>query len=85
MILSALRSVRSDPGAMRRSWRLLGNGGIFAITGWFQNRTLGRYRAFVTDPKRAIALTFQDRVIVISPDQPEQFAAVVRDTFSLHA
>ena len=83
--LSALRSVRSDPGAMRRSWRLLGNGGIFAITGWFQNRTLGRYRAFVTDPKRAIALTFQDRVVVISPDQPEQFAAVVRDTFSLHA
>ncbi|NIR31293.1 MAG: hypothetical protein GWN84_18695, partial [Gammaproteobacteria bacterium] len=54
--LNGLREVAFDPAAMRWSLRLFGNGGCFAITGWFRSRSLGRYRAFVMDPRRAVVL-----------------------------
>src|SRR5262245_327572 len=43
--LAELQSVAGDNEAMRGSIRLLGNGGLFAFTGYFWNRRLGRYRA----------------------------------------
>ena len=69
---------------LRWSLRLWGNGGFFSISGFFRNRTLGRYRAFVMDPKRAVVLTFADRVVVVSPDQPERFVSIVREMRGLH-
>jgi hypothetical protein len=57
---------------MRRSLRLFGNGGLFSITGIFQNATLGRYRAFVTDPKQAVVLRYESRVVVLSPANPDE-------------
>ena len=68
--LDGLQRAWADPAAMRRSLRLFGNGGLYAITGVFQNRTLGRYRAFVTDPKLAVVLRFERRTVVVSPAHP---------------
>lgn len=73
--LAGLKEVRADPEAMTGSLRLFGNGGLFSFTGLFRSRTLGRYRAFVTDPKRAVVLTLARRVVVISPEDPEGFVA----------
>lgn len=70
--LAGLRSARHDPEAMRRSLRLLGNGGMFAIAGLFSNRQLGRYRAFATNPKNAVVLDFGERKVVVTPGRPEE-------------
>lgn len=76
--LSALRSVAHDPSALRGSIRLCGNGGLFSFTGWFWCQSLGRYRMFATDLKRAVVMLFEDRRIVVSPDRPGDFVNEVR-------
>jgi hypothetical protein len=78
--LHDLRSAWADPFAMKGSMRLFGNGGLFAFSGLFSNRRLGRYRAFVTDPRNAVVLRFAARTIVVTPDAPREFL----DTLSLH-
>ncbi len=50
---------------------IFGNGGFFSITGIFWDKKLGLYRAFVTNEKNSIVLKFIDKVIVISPDNPQ--------------
>jgi hypothetical protein len=74
-----LQSAAVDPEALRGSIRLFGNGGLFSFTGLFRSKRLGRYRAFITDPARTVVLRFTDRVVVVSPADPEAF---VRDVSS---
>ena len=76
--LSGLHSAQIEPGAMRWSIRTFGNGGLFSFTGWFRNTTLGAYRAFVTDPHRAVVLHFAGRTVVVSPSAPEDFVRDIR-------
>ena len=71
--LAGLRAVEGDAEAMGGSLRLFGNGGLFALTGLFWNRRIGRYRAYATDPSRAVILRYVDRKIVITPHDPQQF------------
>lgn len=71
--LAGLERAWHDPHVMDRSLRLFGNGGAFSITGLFSNRTLGRYRAWATDPKRAVVLVLPGRKLVVTPDRPEDF------------
>jgi hypothetical protein len=71
-----LQSASIEPDALRGSIRVFGNGGLFSFTGVFRSPKLGRYRAFVTDPARTVILRFTDRVVVLSPADPEAF---VRD------
>jgi hypothetical protein len=78
--LEGLRDALVDPEAMRKAVRICGNGGMFSFSGWFWNKRLGRFRAYATDLRRTIVLTFPDRRIVLSPDQPDAFvAALTRD------
>jgi hypothetical protein len=77
--LAGLRSATFEPDAMRRSWRLCGNGGLFSFTGLYRNKTLGNYRAFVTDPRRVVVLRFATRTVVVSPAEPEEFVRQVGD------
>jgi hypothetical protein len=70
---AGLESANAEPEAMRRSLRTFGNGGGFSITGWYYNKRLGSYRAFVTDPRRAVVLRYANRRVVLSPDAPEDF------------
>jgi hypothetical protein len=71
-----LQSASVDPNALSGSLRLFGNGGLFSFTGLFWNSKLGRYRAYITDPSRSVILRFADRIVVISPADPDVF---VRD------
>jgi hypothetical protein len=68
-----LRSAQVEPDAMRGSLRTFGNGGAFSFSGFYYNQRLGSYRAFVTDPRRAVVLRYATRRIVLSPDSPEYF------------
>ncbi len=70
---SGLKSAVVIPQAMRKSLRICGNGGVFSFTGWYWSKTLGSYRAFVTDQNRTVVLRFEKRTVVVSPDEPEEF------------
>ena len=73
--LVSLRSVVVDSQVMKGSIRTFGNGGLFSFSGYFRNKQLGTYRAFATDPSRAVVLWFTDHVVVITPEDPQMLAA----------
>jgi hypothetical protein len=68
-----LAAAEFQPGAMSKSLRICGNGGAFSFTGWFWNRRLGKFRAFVTDFRRTVVLRFPEKTVLVSPDAPEDF------------
>ena len=75
--VTGLQSVRFEADAMRGSIRAFGNGGFFSITGYYWNKRLGSYRAFVTDPRRIVVIRFPKRAVVLSPDSPDDFVRVL--------
>ncbi|MCL4801272.1 MAG: PH domain-containing protein [Burkholderiales bacterium] len=79
--LDGLRGAWADHQATARSLRLFGNSGFFCIAGLFSNRKLGRYRAFATDPQRAVVLDLAPRKIVVTPDDPWAFLDALRHRF----
>ena len=81
--LDRLKEASAMPGAMKRSIRLMGNGGLFSFTGLYSNRSLGRYRAFATDFDRTVVLKLSDRTLVVSPDAPEEFVQAVKAAVDL--
>lgn len=76
--LTHLKSVSVDPKATSGSIRTAGNGGLFAFTGRFRNKELGSYRAYMTNRKNAVVLRFVNRVIVISPGDPQDFERQIK-------
>jgi Bacterial PH domain len=77
--LAGLSAVTGEPDGMRGSLRLFGNGGLFAISGWFWNRSIGRYRAYATDPQRAVLLRYRDGTkVVLTPHDVQHFIVRVR-------
>lgn len=76
--LDGLRRAWADHEATAKSLRLFGNSGFFCIAGLFSNRKLGRYRAFATDPVRAVVLELPARRIVVTPGDPWAFQAALR-------
>jgi hypothetical protein len=71
--LAGLQAAEYRLYAMRGGIRIFGNGGLFSISGWFWNKTLGAYRAFVTDLRDTVVLRFSARTVVVSPSSPEEF------------
>ena len=79
--LDGLQRAWHDPACMRKSMRIFGNGGLYSITGYYRNTALGAYRAFVTDRGRAVVLKTPARVVVVSPERPEQFLRALGERF----
>lgn len=79
--LNDLQQIQTDPELMKCSLRIFGNGGLFSITGLYQNKRLGRYRAFVTNPQHAVALFLPDRIVVVSPANVKAFVQEVSAQF----
>jgi hypothetical protein len=75
--LDKLQGVKVNPHAMKRSFRIFGNGGLFCFSGLFRNKQLGFYRAYATDPKSAVVLRLTDRVVVVTPENPTAFVAQI--------
>jgi hypothetical protein len=77
--LAGLVAVTGEPEGLRRSLRLFGNGGLFAISGWFWNRRWGRFRAYATDPERAVLLRYRNGAkVVLTPGDVQQFIVRTR-------
>jgi len=74
-----LAAVTGEPDGLRGSLRLFGNGGLFAISGWFWSRRIGRFRAYATDPQRAVLLRYRDgSKVVVTPHDVQHFIVRVR-------
>ena len=77
--LAGLATVTGEPDGMRGSLRLIGNGGLFSISGWFWSRKIGRYRAYATDPGRAVLLRYRDGTkVMLTPHDVQHFIVRVR-------
>ena len=72
-----LKSATHDPAQIAGGIRIFGNGGFFSFSGWFRNKHLGTYRAYITDPSLAVVLRYGDRTVVLSPEDPQRFVATV--------
>lgn len=83
LALDDLRVVRGVADDVRGSLRLWGNGGLFAITGWFWNRRLGRFRMFATDLSRAVLLEFARRKVLVTPHDPQAFIVHARKLMAM--
>ena len=81
--LKNLNSLKGEWFIDLRAPEFAGNG-LFAITGWFRNRKLGLFRAFATAPRHSVVLRFDDRTLVISPEDPERFVRLMHDRYRLH-
>ena len=66
--LSSLISADIDPSAMEGSIKLLF---------WFHNQKLGAYQAIGTDAKHSVVLRFTERIMVVTPDRPENFVSEI--------
>ena len=77
--LEGLVAVSGEPEGLRGSVRVFGNGGLFVISGRFWNRKIGRFRAYATDPSRAVLLRYQDgKNVVVTPNDVQHFIVRVR-------
>jgi len=82
--LEGLAAVSGEPQGLQGSLRLFGNGGLFGISGWFWNRRIGRFRAYATDPQRAVLLRYRDgRKVLVTPHDVQHFIVRVRNLAGL--
>lgn len=75
--LRGLKSVSLDVRACQGSTRVNGNGGAYSYTGWFHNAALGTYELFATDMSRTVVLKLPNRIVVVTPNRPEEFVNAV--------
>lgn len=67
-----------DVAQIRGSLRVCGNGGLFSFSGWYWKRELGRYRMWVTDPRKLVLIRVSSgRKMIVSPDRPKLFVEIL--------
>lgn len=72
-----LVSAEVAPNAMSKSIRTCGNGGLFSFTGFYWNKQIGHYKAYVNDLNRTVVVRTKKRTAVLSPDDPKAFVDAV--------
>lgn len=59
--------------------RLFGSGGFFGYTGWFYNKRIGRYMAYIGSMPRTVLITLDnDKKYIISCRQPDRMVEISR-------
>ncbi|MGH9365090.1 MAG: PH domain-containing protein [Thermoanaerobaculia bacterium] len=79
--LKGVNRIWQDPEVIKGSLRVFGNGGFLSFSGVFWSKRLGRYRIFATDLKRCVVLVLTDRVVVVTPADPDAFIRHIRTLF----
>jgi hypothetical protein len=83
--LTGLQTVHADRNAMSGALKLIGNGGLGAVSGRFRSRALGVFRAHVSNFDHAVVLRWPDQCLVVSPDRVQPFVEAVRKCARLDA
>jgi len=81
--LAGLSDIARDPEVMRRAARVWGNGGVGSIRGHFRSKRLGKFYAFMTGTENAVVLRWPDRIVAVSPQDPEFFIFSARSAAGL--
>ena len=68
-----IESIEINQNAMAASLRLFGISGFFCDIGFFMNHTLGKYHAYATNSRMSVVLRYKNRIIVVTPDDPQKF------------
>lgn len=71
--LEGLTEASRDPHIMRWAVRVVGNGGLGSIRGRFWSKRMGTFYAFMTGTENAVVLRWPDKVVAVSPADPEFF------------
>lgn len=72
--LDNIDTIEFEPKSTALSIRTMGNGGLYSISGFFRNKQLGAYRAYVTDSANTVVIRRKKgSPIVISPGEPIDF------------
>lgn len=75
--LTGLRKIEVMSDDMGFTFRLFGTG-LFSMVGLYYSSRIGWYRSYATDSKLSVVLYFPRNVVVVTPDDPEEFAQTVR-------
>jgi Bacterial PH domain len=81
--LQGLVSVERDPEVLKGALKLWGNGGLGSIRGHFTSKRLGKFETFLTGTENAVVLRWPDKVLAVSPADPEFFILSVQKAASL--
>ena len=81
--LAGLVAIDRDREVMRWAVRLWGNGGLGSIRGRFWSKRNGKFDAFLTDTDHAVVLRWPDKVVAVSPADPEFFIFTARKAAGL--
>jgi hypothetical protein len=81
--LEGLTGAIRDPQVMRGARRRFGSSAGGSIRGKFVSKRLGKFEAFLTDPESAVVLTWPDKVVAVSPVDPEFFIYSARSAAGL--
>jgi hypothetical protein len=76
--LEGLVDIARNPGVMHFAFRTYGDGGLGGIRGSFWSTRIGKFEAFLTNTENAVVLRWPDRVVAVSPADPEFFIACAR-------
>jgi hypothetical protein len=71
--LEGLMDAARDPEVLKRARRRFGNGGLGSIRGKFVSKRLGKFDTFLTGTENAVVLRWPDKVVAVSPADPEFF------------
>jgi hypothetical protein len=71
--LLGLVAAERDPQVLKNARRRFGNSGAGSVRGKFTSKRLGNFEAFLTDPENAVVLRWPERVVAVSPADPEFF------------
>ena len=76
--LNQLKTVRRvEPREMRRTIRLLGDGGMFGYYGKMMNPAFGRHTWYATRRGNYVYLEIGDKRFVVTPDDPQQMVSML--------
>lgn len=76
--LNDLVSAEFNAQAIRGSWRLFGNGGLYGWIGTFSNKELGTFRAYATNRYKCVVLELENRTLLVTPDLPSEFVKSIQ-------
>ena len=78
LVTERIEGVVSDDKAMAGATRILGNAGVFSISGWFHLPGYGKTRVWVTDTSKLVVVRGANITAVISPSERDSFLHAMR-------
>lgn len=78
-----IKTVELDNDALNGATRTFGNAGMFSINGWFYLPEYGRSRLWVTDTNKLVVIQYDDKTVLVSPEDSVGFISKARSEYKL--